>query len=89
MIYIKPCGTFVIGSFYEVFRLKKGTGKVFSTSNAREILPILSKIFKKHAASSLSIFLRDNNLLYELQSAFRSGHSTETALIILAHHARF
>ena len=34
-------------------------------------------------ASSLSVFLRDNNLLYELQSAFRSGHSTETAVIRL------
>ena len=34
-------------------------------------------------ASSLSVFLRDNNLPYELQSAFRSGHSTETALIRL------
>ena len=27
--------------------------------------------------------MRDNNLLYELQSAFRSGNSTETALIRL------
>ena len=27
--------------------------------------------------------MRDNNLLYELQSAFRSGYSTETALIRL------
>ena len=47
------------------------------------VLPILSKILEKHVASSLSVFLRDNNLLYELQSAFRSGHSTETALIRL------
>ena len=46
------------------------------------VLPILSKIFQKHVASSLSVFLRDNNL-YELQSALRSGHSTETALIRL------
>lgn len=34
-------------------------------------------------ASSLSNFLRNNNFLYELQSTFRSGHSTETALIRL------
>ena len=47
------------------------------------VLPILSKILEKHVASSLSVFLRDNNLLYELQSAFRSGHSTETVLIRL------
>ena len=30
--------------------------------------------------------VRDNNLLYELQSAFMSGHSTETALIRLTDH---
>ena len=47
------------------------------------VLPILSKILEKHVASSLSVFLRDNNLLYELQLAFRSGHSAETALIRL------
>ena len=47
------------------------------------VLPILSKILEKHVASSLSVFVRHNNLLYELQSAFRSGHSTETALIRL------
>ena len=48
------------------------------------VLPIPLKILKKRVASSLSVLLHDNNLLYELQSAFRSGHSTETALIRLA-----
>ena len=47
------------------------------------VLPVLSKILERHVSSSLSVFLRDNNLLYELQSAFRSGHSTETVLIRL------
>ena len=47
------------------------------------VLPVLSKILEKHVASSLSKFVRKNNLLYELQSAFRRGHSTETALIRL------
>ena len=47
------------------------------------VLPILSKILEKHVASSQSVSLRDNNLLYELQSAFSSGHSTGTALIRL------
>ena len=47
------------------------------------VLPILSKILEKHVASSLPVFLSKNNLLYELQSAFRSGHSTETVLIRL------
>ena len=45
------------------------------------VLPILSKIIEKHVANSLLKYLQENNLLYELQSAFRSGHSTETALI--------
>ena len=47
------------------------------------ILPTLSKTLKKHVANSLHKFLRDNNLIYNLQSAFRTGHSTETVLIRL------
>ena len=47
------------------------------------VLPVLSKILEKHVASSVSKFSCNNNLLYELQSAFTSGHYTETALIRL------
>lgn len=46
------------------------------------VLPVLSKIFERHLHNSLSTFLKDNNLLYSFQSAFRKHHSTETALII-------
>ena len=38
---------------------------------------------EKHVANSLFKFVRDNNLLYQLQSASRSGYSTETTLIRL------
>lgn len=53
------------------------------TAQLISVLPVLSQILEKHVARSLFNFLRNNNLLYELQSAFRSGHSTETALIRL------
>ena len=45
------------------------------------VLPVLSKIFERHLHNSLSAFLKDNNLLYSLQSAFRKYHLMETALI--------
>ena len=53
------------------------------------MLPILSKIIEKHVANSLLKYLQENNLLYELQSAFRSGHSTETALIRITDEILF
>ena len=62
---------------------KGGARNDVNSYRSISVLLILSKILEKHVASSLSVFLRDNNLLYELQSAFRSGHSTETALIRL------
>ena len=49
------------------------------------VFPVFSKIFEKLVVSSLFKFVQDNNLLYELQSAFRSGHSTEAALIRLTN----
>jgi len=45
------------------------------------VLPVLSKIFERHLHNSLSTFLKDNNLLYSLQSVFRKHHSTEADLI--------
>ena len=58
---------------------------MISTTIARYLFypsSMISKILEKHVASSLPKFLC-NNLLYKLISVFRSGHSTETALIRL------
>ena len=47
------------------------------------MLSILSKVCEKHVAASFMDYLVKTGLLYELQSAFRAGHSTESALISL------
>ena len=47
------------------------------------VLPLLSKILEKHIYTALYSHLKENNLLYNLQSGFRKTYSTETALIRL------
>ena len=45
------------------------------------VLPILSKIAKRHVHNSLYSFLSENDLIYTRHSGFRPRFSTETALI--------
>ena len=47
------------------------------------VLSVLSKLLEKHVARSFMDYLLQNGLLYEMQSAFHQGHSTESALISL------
>ena len=61
----------------------KGKGSKLNMSNYRPIsavLPLLSKIFERHI---LYNHLKDNSLLYNLQSEFHKTYSTETALVRL------
>ena len=53
------------------------------------VLSILSKVCEKHVAASFMDCLVKTGLLYEFQSAFRAGHSTESALISLTHQILF
>ena len=45
------------------------------------MLSLLSKLLEKHVARAYMKYVMQNGLFYHLQSAFREGHSTETALI--------
>jgi hypothetical protein len=41
----------------------------------------VSKVIEKVVASRILDHMKTNNLLDQMQSAYRSGHSTETALL--------
>ena len=45
-------------------------------------LSCISKVIEKVVASRILDHMKENNLLDPMQSAYRSGHSTETALIL-------
>ena len=53
------------------------------------ILSIISKIFEKVVYDQVESYLRDNNLLYNFQSGFRRGFSTDTCLIHLSDYMKF
>jgi len=63
--------------------LKKPTLDVSEKKNHRPVsnLTFLSKIIERMVAKQLTDYLQVNNLLPELQSAYRRHHSTETAVL--------
>ena len=78
------------GSFPSVFKsavvrplLKTPSLDTDNVKNYKPVstLPFLSKITEQIVLLQLSQYLESNNLLYPLQSAYRLGHSTETALL--------
>ncbi len=69
----------------EVFELllKKPTLNTSLLENYRPVslLPFIAKTLKRVVFNQVSLFLSQNNKLDAKQSGFRSGHSTETALL--------
>ncbi len=52
------------------------------------LLPFIAKTLERVVFNQLSLFLAQNNLLDNNQSGFRSGHSTETALLSVTEALR-
>ena len=62
--------------------LFKNKGDNDDVNNYRgiSVLPPIAKIFEKILAAQITIYLKMNNILFNGQHGFRSGHSCETAL---------
>ena len=63
--------------------LKKQSLDCNRLQNYRRVsnLALISKTIEKVVSAQLNTYLKDNNLLEPCQSAYRQGHSTETALV--------
>ena len=69
----------------EVNPLYKGGAKEeINSYRPISILPALSKLLEKFIQENLMQFLNKYDVLHQSQSGFRSGHSTETALTLMA-----
>ncbi len=70
--------------------LKKPTLNTSLLENYRPVslLPFVAKTLKRVVFNQLSLFLSQNNKLDAKQSGFKSGHSTETALLSVTEALR-
>ncbi len=70
--------------------LKKPTLNTSLLENYRPIslLPFIAKTLERVVFNQVSLFLSQNNKLDTKQSGFRSGHSTETALLSVTENLR-
>ena len=67
----------------------KGCKREISNFRPMSVLPVLSRVFERHIATSLRSHLKENDLLYGLESGFRKSFSTDTALIRLLEQLLF
>ena len=63
---------------------KGGAKEEINNYRPISILPTLSKLLEKFIQKNLMEFLNKYDVLHQSQSGFRSGHSAETALTLMA-----
>ena len=63
---------------------KKGSRLDVGNYRPVSILPVMSKILERAVNDQLNCYLKKRNLLYDFQSGFRQGFSTETCLVNLS-----
>ena len=72
--------------FWQSSNLFLRKAKKTNSSNYRPIalLPLLSKVLERVIHDQINAFLKENNLLYNYQSGFRTNHLTNLCLPFLA-----
>ena len=63
---------------------KKGSSTEAKNYRPISLLPLISKVLEKVVLEQTQNFLKENNLIYELQSGFRDQHSTNFCLSYLS-----
>ena len=63
---------------------KKGSSTDAKNYRPISLLPQISKILEKVVLEKTQVYLKENNLIYELQSGFRDQHSTNMCLSYLS-----
>ena len=64
---------------------KSGDRETASNYRPISLLPMVSKLLEKIVSTQLKAFLASNNLLPEIQFAYRANHSTEDALAFIVN----
>ena len=64
---------------------KKGSALEPQNYRPISLLPLISKVLEKIVLEQTQLFLRRNDLIYNLQSGFRNHHSTDFCLSFLCN----
>ena len=69
-----------------VLLFKNGSRDEINNYRPISILPTLSKLIEKFIQKNLVSFLNEFDVIHRSQSGFRTGHSTETALLLMTEN---